>query len=140
MDPVAYVSRTLSDTEVNCSITEKELLAILFSVEIFRPYLFGRQFTLETDHRPLVCLHNVRDPNSKLIRRRLRLNEYDYVIVYKRGIINPNANALSRNTYEEIHTLCNVKDVMILGEELVPLRPSFYWVNEMLISNQTPVT
>ena len=100
--PIAYASRTLSDTEVNYSTIEKELLAILFSVETFRPYLYGRQFTLETDHRPLVWLHNVKNPNSKLIRWRLRLNEYDYVIVYKKGIINSNADALSRNPYEGI--------------------------------------
>ena len=72
---------------VNYSTIEKELLAILFSVETFRPYLYGKQFTLETGHRPLVWLHNVKNPNSKLIRWRLRLNEYDYVIVYKKGII-----------------------------------------------------
>ena len=138
--PIAYASRTLSDTEVNYSTIEKELLAILFSVETFRPYLYGRQFTLETDHRPLVWLHNVKNPNSKLIRWRLRLNEYDYVIVYKKGIINSNADALSRNPYEGMQTLCDVKDDMTLDEELDPLDPSFHRVHEVLISNQTPVT
>ena len=139
--PIAYASRTLSDTEVNYSTIEKELLAILFFVETFRTYLYGRQFTLETDHRSIIVwLHNVKNLNSKLIRWRMRLNEYDYVIFYKKGIINSNADALSRNPHERMQILCDVKDDMTLDEELDPLDPSFHRVHEMLISNQTPVT
>ena len=138
--PIAYASRTLSKTEVNYSTIEKELLAILFSVETFRPYLYGRKFTLETDHRPLVWLHNVKNPNSKLIRWRLRLNEYDYVIVYKKGTTNSNADALSRNPCEEMQTQYDVEDDTTLNEELDPLDSSFHRVHEVLISNQTPVT
>ena len=95
--PIAYASKTLNDAETNYSTIEKELLAVLFAVEHFRPYLYGQQFTLVTDHRPLVWLHNAKDPTSKIIRWRIRLNEYDYNIVYKPGKINANADALSRN-------------------------------------------
>ncbi|XP_076638854.1 uncharacterized protein LOC143350715 [Colletes latitarsis] len=95
--PVAYASRTLNEAEINYSTIEKELLAVLFGVEHFRPYLYGRQFTLVTDHRPLVWLHSVKDPTSKIMRWRIRLNEYDYNIIYKPGRVNANADALSRN-------------------------------------------
>ena len=95
--PIAYASRTLSDSEVKYSTIEKELLAVLFAVEHFRPYLYGHQFTLVTNHRPLVWLHNVKDPTSKIMRWRIKLNEHDYNIVYKPGKQNSNADALSRN-------------------------------------------
>ena len=94
--PIAYASRTLSSTEQKYTTIEKELLAIIFATKYFRPYLYSRKFYIYTDHRPLVWLFNLKDPNSKLTRWRLRLQEYDYEIIYKKGIQNSNADALSR--------------------------------------------
>ena len=99
---VAYASRTLSDTEINNATIGKELLAILYCVKTFRPYLYGREFQLETDHRSLVCLYNMKNPNSKLLQWRLYLNQYDDNIIYKKGVINFNADALSRNPLREV--------------------------------------
>lgn len=98
--PVAYASRTLNRAEGNYSTTEKELLAIVWSVKHFRPYLYGQKFKIITDHRPLTWLFNVKDPGSRLIRWRLALEEYDYEIIYKQGKHNQNADALSRITLE----------------------------------------
>lgn len=98
--PIAYASRLLNKAEQNYSTIEKELLAIVYCVHHFRPYLYGNKFTLVTDHKPLVWLHNVKDPTSRLIRWRLKLAEYDYTVVYKAGKINCNADALSRNPIE----------------------------------------
>lgn len=94
--PICFASRTLSDTEINYSTIEKELLAIVWAVKYFRPYIFGRKFQIVTDHRPLTWLMSLKDPNSKLVRWRLKLAEYDYSIVYKKGTANTNADALSR--------------------------------------------
>ncbi|KAL1448524.1 hypothetical protein WDU94_006581 [Cyamophila willieti] len=94
--PIAFASRTLNDHEKNYSTTEKELLSIVWSVKHFRPYLYGRKFIIVTDHKPLQWLFSVKDPSSKLIRWRLRLEEYEYEITYKKGKQNTNADALSR--------------------------------------------
>lgn len=66
--PIAYYSRTLNNAEQNYSTTEKELLAIINTVEHFRPYLYGREFTIYTDRRPLQWLFNCKNPSSKLVR------------------------------------------------------------------------
>ena len=95
--PVAYASRAMISAELNYSTTEKELLAMVYAVKHFRPYLYGRKFYLVTDHRPLVWLHNLKDPISRLARWRVLLSDYDYEIVHKPGRINANADALSRN-------------------------------------------
>lgn len=95
--PIAYTSRILNQAEQNYSTIEKELLAIIYAVNYFRPYLYGHKFSLITDHRPLVWLNSVKDPTSRLIRWRLKLAEYEYDIVYKAGKRNVNADALSRN-------------------------------------------
>jgi hypothetical protein len=94
--PVVFASRTLNRAEKSYSTTEKELLAIVWGMRYFRPYLYGRTFTVVTDHKPLTWIMNVKDPGSRLLRWRIKLEEYDYEIVYKKGALNTNADALSR--------------------------------------------
>lgn len=94
--PIAYASRTLSETESRYSTIERELLAIIWAIKHFRPYLYGKKFYIYTDHRPLAWLNSLKDPNSKLTRWRLRLQDYNFEIIYKSGKQNTNADALSR--------------------------------------------
>lgn len=100
--PICYASRTLNSHEINYSTIEKELLAIIWATKYFRPYLFGRKFTIETDHKPLTWLFSIKEPNSKLVRWRLKLSEFDYEIKYKKGTKNTNADALSRIETEPV--------------------------------------
>ncbi|GBP54813.1 Retrovirus-related Pol polyprotein from transposon 17.6 [Eumeta japonica] len=94
--PIAYASWTLSETERRYNTTEKELLAVLWACQHFRPYIYGRKFHLETDHQPLTWLAKLKEPNAKLTRWRLRLQEYDYDIKHTKGRENKVADALSR--------------------------------------------
>lgn len=103
--PIAFYSRTLNSAERNYSTIERELLAIIESCKHFRPYLFGRLFLIETDHKPLVWLFSLKDPSSRLVRWRLKLEEFQYKVVYKKGKENVVADALSRveiNTKETV--------------------------------------
>lgn len=94
--PVAYASRGLNKSEIIYPTIEKELLAIVWAVKHFRPYLYGRRFIIRTDHKPLVYLFNMRDPSSRLLKFRLALEEYDFTVEYVRGKENAVADALSR--------------------------------------------
>ena len=78
------------------STTEKECLGIVWAVELFRYYLFGRTFRLQTDHNPLVWLNQVRDKSRKLLRWSITLQEYDMKAEHKSGKQNCNVDALSR--------------------------------------------
>lgn len=93
---VCYASRTLNEHEVKYSTIEKELLAIVWATKYFRPYLFGHKFTIRTDHKPLQWLHNLKEPNSKLQRWKIKLEEFNFDIEYLSGRENKVADALSR--------------------------------------------
>ena len=92
---------------------EKELLAIVWSVKHFRPYLIGRKFQVLTDHKGLTWIFRVKDPSSRLLRWRMLLEEYEFEIVYKPGKQNVNADSLSR--YPEVN-LCDVREPEISEE------------------------
>lgn len=104
--PIAYASRSLNKAEKNYPVIEKELLAIVWAVKYFRPYLFGRYFKIQTDHRPLIYLFNMKDPSSRLMKFRLALEEYEFDVEYIKGSNNAAADALSRislNELKEMH-------------------------------------
>jgi hypothetical protein len=92
--PHSYASRTLNSPEKNYPAVEKELLAIVWRCKHFRQYLYGRKFTIGTDHRPLSWIFGLKDPSSRLLKWRLKLEEYDYEVIYKKGPENKNADAL----------------------------------------------
>jgi len=114
--PVAYASRTLVNAEKNYSTTE-ELLAIVWGCKQYRQYLFGRKFTIVTDHKPLTWVFSVKDPSLRLLRWRLKLEEYDYQIVYKPGIRNTNVNALSRINMAEVNPVAETGSVLTEEEK-----------------------
>ncbi|KAL7852512.1 hypothetical protein SRHO_G00182970 [Serrasalmus rhombeus] len=99
--PIGFVSRKLNAAENNYSQLDKEGLAVIFGVRKFHSYLYGRKFTVVTDHKPLLTLFNelkgVRQMASPRIQRwAVTLRAYECTIVYKAGKDHSNADALSR--------------------------------------------
>jgi hypothetical protein len=95
-EPVSYASRQLKMAEKKLSFTEKELQAVIFGTKQYRYYLYGRKFTLVTDHRSLCWLLKLEDPSAKLTRWALRLSEFEYTVVHRPGKQYRVPDALSR--------------------------------------------
>jgi len=93
---VAYESRKLNSTKLNYPIHEKELLAVIHSFKVWRHYLLGVKFKIETDHQSLKYLST----QSNLSRRQCRwmelLQEFNFDIEYIKGKENVVVDALSR--------------------------------------------
>lgn len=99
--PIAYASRTLSPAEKNYSQIDKEALAIIWGIKHFNVYLYGRQFTIITDHQPLVSIFNPSKATSATMAARMQrysvfLSGYMYSIRYKSTKLHGNADSLSR--------------------------------------------
>jgi transposase InsO family protein len=98
--PIAYASKSLTDTESRYSNIEREMLGIVFGLERFHHYVYGRQVLVETDHKPLEAIvrKNLANAPPRLSRMLLRLQRYDTEVKYVPGKEIPLADALSRIT------------------------------------------
>jgi hypothetical protein len=99
--PIAFASRTLSRSEQNYAQIEKEALSLVFGIKKFHQYLYGRKFTLATDHQPLTTILGPKKGIPPLAAARLQrwavlLSAYSYDIIYKNTLSHANADGLSR--------------------------------------------
>ena len=96
LHPVRYLSRKLKPAERNYSTIEKEGLAIVWAIEKLMVFLYGREFTLLTDHRPLVFMQNEKMNNGRVMRWSLFLQDMSFKIESIKGVDNMLADCLSR--------------------------------------------
>jgi hypothetical protein len=89
--PVAFGSWSLSPAERRYSAQERECLAILRAVTHWRMYVVGQKFTVETDHESLKWLWTTKHENARVLRWVLQLQEYDFDVIYRKGVMNENA-------------------------------------------------
>ena len=93
---VSYASRSLKHEECNYGVTEKECLAVLWAIKHFRIYLYGKRFTVITDHVALHWLMNISEPTGRLARWSILLQTYEFDIIHRAGRIHQNVDTLSR--------------------------------------------
>jgi hypothetical protein len=99
--PIAFASRTLNSAERNYSQIDKEALGIVWGIKHFQMYIYGRHFSLLTDHKPLVSIFHPQKGISlttaaRLQRYALFLSGLDYSIEYRNTKQHGNADGLSR--------------------------------------------
>ena len=126
--PIAFASRSLTPAEKNYSQLDKEALAIVFGVRKFHQYLYGRHFTILTDHKPLERVFNPDKTTPQMAAARIQrwaliLAAYTYSIQYKEGSQNANADALSRLPLPDTPTSTPVPGETILLMELLENTP-----------------
>ena len=125
---VAFASRFLNNTEERYSINELELLGVVWAIEYFKYYLFGKNFTVLTDHRALLSVlkshRSNKSHNSRLTRWIDRLLPFDFNIEHipgtRMGSVDyisrqPNQKAKSITQYDEefmVATISRIRDAI----------------------------
>lgn len=93
---IAFTSRTLQSAELSYTVTEKELLAVVYALQQWRILVLGRPLTIVSDHKALCFIKNCRLLNSRLTRWILYIQEFDFEWEYCKGQDNIIADTLSR--------------------------------------------
>ena len=102
---ICYLSRSLTKQEQKLTVTEKECLAVIWSVEKLRHYLEHTHFKVITDHHSLLWLHNLKDPQGRLARWALRLQPYDFQLIHRKGKEHVVPDFLSRSVPVSVETI-----------------------------------
>ncbi|GJU55550.1 reverse transcriptase domain-containing protein [Tanacetum coccineum] len=102
--PIHYASKTMTDAQAHYTTTEKELLAVVYAFEKFRPYLVLSKTIVYTDHSALKYLLAKQDAKPRLLWWILLLQEFDVIIRDKKGAENLAADHLSRleNPHQDV--------------------------------------
>nr|GEV88343.1 reverse transcriptase domain-containing protein [Tanacetum cinerariifolium] len=96
LQPIHYASKTMTEAQIHYTTTEKEMLAVVYAFEKFRPYLVLSKSIVYTNHSDLKYLLNKQDAKPRLLRWVFLLQEFDIIILDKKGSENLVADHLLR--------------------------------------------
>ncbi|UYV70964.1 K02A2.6-like, partial [Cordylochernes scorpioides] len=101
--PIAFASASLNNTQKKYAQIEKELLALWYGCQRFNYHLYGRKFTAQTDHKPLLAILKkpLEELSPRLERLVLKLMRYDFNLEYVPGKVIHTADTLSRDSISE---------------------------------------
>lgn len=129
---ICYLSRSLTKQERKYTTTERECLAVLWSIERLRPYVEGTHFTVVTDHWSLCWLNNLKDPTGRLARWAIRLQQYSFDLVHRKGKEHVVPDMLSRSV-----PIMEPIDIKRTNPELSANQITDRWYSNMLTKIQT---
>ena len=130
--PVAYSSKILSAHEKGYCVTRKELLAIYVAVEHFKPYLYGKEFLIRTDHKALAFLGSSNKAISPQFQTWMDfLSSFNFKIEFRRGVEHGNADGMSRSS-QQLCSQCQTKH-----HEAILEKPKIKFLNAINIKVNT---
>nr|GEX84253.1 reverse transcriptase domain-containing protein [Tanacetum cinerariifolium] len=114
--PIHYASKTMTKAQIHYTTTEKEMLAVVYAFEKFRPYLVLSKSIVYTDHLNLKYLVSKQDSKSRLLRWVLFLQKFDIIICDKKGTDNLAAYHLSRleNPHKDVFENKDINENFLL--------------------------
>ena len=113
--PVEFYSRKLSNVEQRYPTYEREAAAMVSAMLHFRPFLIGRHFILQTDHRPLLAWRTKMPETKRQARLWVKVQDLDYDIEYIPGEQNVLADFMSRPPGHEISPLSELHNEVVLN-------------------------
>ena len=125
--PIAYASRSMTETEGRYAQIEKEALAVTWACEKFVTYILGKEIVIETDHKPLVSLLGGKNLDSlppRILRYRLRLARFQYSIIHVPGKSLCTADALSRSPVSTLENTSIQEEAETIMEDSISQLPA----------------
>ena len=131
---IYYANKTFNESQENYSTTKKEMLAIVFACEKFKPYILGSHIIIKADHAAIKYLMANKEAKPRLIRWVLLLQEFDLDIKDKKGCDNVIVDHLSRVEKPTVQEEEKETEKYFLHEQLFQLSLQSPWYADIVNS------